>query len=204
MSSSFQQRHQALFVSLCRFIVLTRKLNLLFTANESDLFCVPSHHASYARMHSTHFFCACATRRKPLLTRIKFVKRKATKTCKKEPDNLEELCTKFVPGMPGNVQLHKIPPELVLNVDETGLPVVPVSQWTMAEQGVKQVPMTGFDDKRQITALLTCSLSGDFLPPKRCHLNFKLPPSWDIWHSQTHWSNSNMFTRYISNVASVS
>ena len=44
--------------------------------------------------------------------------------------------------------------------------MAPVSKWTVEEEDAKQVPTTGLDDKRQMPALLTCSLSGELIPPK--------------------------------------
>ena len=103
---------------------------------------------------------------------------------------------------------HNIPPELVINLDETGLPIVPVSQWTFADKGSKQIPVTGLDDKRQITGLLACSLSGELLPPQmiyqgttdRCHPHFSFPPGWDIFHSSTHWSTHTTMVRYVEKI----
>ena len=44
---------------------------------------------------------------------------------------------------------HHIPPELVFNVDETGLHLVPVSNWTMEKEGSQKVKIEGMDDKRK-------------------------------------------------------
>ena len=41
---------------------------------------------------------------------------------------------------------HNIPPGMIVNFDQTGAKFVPCSQWTMAEQGSKQVAITGHDD----------------------------------------------------------
>ena len=49
---------------------------------------------------------------------------------------------------------------------ETGLPIVPVRSYTLEVCGEKQVSVTGNDDKRQITAVVGCSLSGKLLPPQ--------------------------------------
>ena len=43
---------------------------------------------------------------------------------------------------------------LVINLDQTESKSVPVSQWTLAEQGSTQVPVVGKDDKREITVVL--------------------------------------------------
>ena len=45
------------------------------------------------------------------------------------------------------VEMYKIPPELVINWDQTGINIVPVSQWTMDVEGAKRVEITGIDDK---------------------------------------------------------
>ena len=46
--------------------------------------------------------------------------------------------------------MYKIPPELVINWDQTGINIVPVSQWTMDVEGAKRVEMK----QRQLK--LTC------------------------------------------------
>ena len=71
--------------------------------------------------------------------------------------------------------MDEVSPELIINRDQTGLSYVPVSQWTMEEEGAKWVELDGKDDKYQITAVFACSLSDDFLPlqlvylPNACH-----------------------------------
>ena len=42
----------------------------------------------------------------------------------------------------------KIPPELVINWDQTGVNVVPSSQWTQEERGRTRVEIAGAGDKR--------------------------------------------------------
>ena len=64
------------------------------------------------------------------------------------------------------VALEKIPPELIINFDHTGLEYAPVSDWTMAKKGSKSVPVSGLGDKHQMTAVFACTLSGMFLPPQ--------------------------------------
>ena len=145
---------------------------------------------------------------KSLLSRMCYVKRKGTKACKKVPDNLEELRSAFVASIASKMAKHNIPPSLVINLDETGLPLVPVSQWTLAEEGSKQVPITGLDDKRQITGLLACTLSGNLLPPQliyegkteRCHPKHSFPPAWDIFHSLSHWATHTTMVRYVEKI----
>ena len=58
-----------------------------------------------------------------------------------------------------------IPPQLVINFDQTGINYVPTSSWTMEKHaGVKRVKIIGKDDNRQITAVLAGIMAVNFLP----------------------------------------
>lgn len=54
---------------------------------------------------------------------------------------------------------------------------VPTGQWTMNKSGKQVVAISNSDDKRQITAVLAVTMSGEYLPPQlickgktvRCH-----------------------------------
>lgn len=59
---------------------------------------------------------------------------------------------------------NNIPADLLINWDQTGFKLVPVSSWTMAEEGCKQIPVVGKEDKQEITVLLVVTASGAFLP----------------------------------------
>jgi hypothetical protein len=61
---------------------------------------------------------------------------------------------KYLKSIESKVEMYKIPPELVINWDQTGINIVPVSQWTMEVEGAERVEITGIDDKRQITGKL--------------------------------------------------
>lgn len=94
------------------------------------------------------------------------------------------------------VVMEKIPAELILNWDQTGINFVPCCTWTMERQGTKRVEVIRISDKRQVTAVLCGSLSGDFLPVQliykgkisRCHPRFAFPSGWYFTHSPNHWS----------------
>ena len=77
--------------------------------------------------------------------------------------------------------MEEIPPELILNWDQTGLKIVPSNTRTIEEQGLKRVDVAGANDKQQITAGFCGSLVGDFLSFTRVKphtailtLNFRL------------------------------
>ena len=59
---------------------------------------------------------------------------------------------------------HNIPPELVLNADQTPSSYVSVGRMTMAEKNSKSVPIKGLTDERNITLTFVISLAGEFLP----------------------------------------
>ena len=143
-----------------------------------------------------------------LLDRMGYSKRKATKGIKHRPADVDEISGKFGRRIGRRVRKFDIPDELIINWDQTGVDVVPASNWTMHPKGEKQVPIKGSDDKRQYTILLACTLNGDFLPPQilyqgkteQCHPNVVFPEDWDIWHTESHWSTTNSMLRYVDKV----
>ena len=104
--------------------------------------------------------------------------------------------------------MDEVPAELVINWDQTGLSYVPVSEWTMEKEGAKRVPIDGKDDKRQITVVFGCSLTGDFLPLQlvyqgkttKCLPSFQFPPDWSITHTENHWCNEGTMELYITKI----
>ena len=54
--------------------------------------------------------------------------------------------------------MEDIPEPLIINWDHTGIYYVLVSKWTMEKKGSTPVPIAGVDDKRQLTAILACSM----------------------------------------------
>ena len=132
-----------------------------------------------------------------VMTRMGLVRRKATKAARKKPPDFESLKVQFHECITKVVRDHSVPPALILNFDQTATKHVPTSEWTMASQGSIQVSVIGLEDKNEITVLLFCLLSGNFLPPQvlytgktpQCHSKISFPEGWDIWHSLNHWSN---------------
>ena len=145
---------------------------------------------------------------KYLLNRMGYVKRKATSKAKVTVANCDELKEDYLLEIKHVVEMDEIPPELIVNFDQTGLNFFPVSEWTMEAEGAKRVEVTGKDDKRQLTAVLGGSLVGDFLPPQliyegktpRCLPRFEFPEKWHITYSSNHWSNESTMKEYIQHV----
>ena len=60
--------------------------------------------------------------------------------------------------------MEEIPPDLIFNWDQTGISIVPGSNWTMELKGTKRIEIVGVNDKRQITALFCGTITGEFFP----------------------------------------
>ena len=95
------------------------------------------------------------------MTRMGLVRCKATKAARKKPAEFESLKVHFHQRITKVVKDHSVPPALILNFDQTATKRKPTSEWTMAAEGSTQVSVVGIEDKREITVLLCCSLSGN-------------------------------------------
>lgn len=143
-----------------------------------------------------------------LLKRMKFCRRMCTTKAQMPPEKIHELKTEFLQDIVDVVQFEKIPMELLINWDQTGLNLVPSSKWTLEKKGTKRVGLKGFQDKRMITGVFCCNAIGEMLPfqliysgkTNRCHPVQKLPPEWSVTHNMKHWSNEETMLLYISDV----
>ncbi|KAK6167122.1 hypothetical protein SNE40_021221 [Patella caerulea] len=76
------------------------------------------------------------------LQRLGFVKCKGTKAARKLPQDFDSHKANFLRTVTEIKEQHNIPNELIFNFDQTGLKVVPVSNWTL---GCPRVT-TGFNN----------------------------------------------------------
>ena len=145
---------------------------------------------------------------KYLMTRMGLVKRRASTAAKTSIENFEEVRKLFIHEVKTVVDLEEIPPDLIMNYDQTGIKYIPTSSWTLEKEGSKRVEIVGKDDKRQITAVLGCSMSGSILPfqliyegkTPRCFPNVEFPKDWDITCNPTHWSNETTMLSYLEKI----
>ena len=82
-----------------------------------------------------------------LLKRMEFVKRKTTSKSKHTPEDFSRLKRSFLADVVTPVAMEEIPPELVLNWDQTG---ISCATWTMEHRGSQRVEMMGVNDKRKL------------------------------------------------------
>ena len=103
---------------------------------------------------------------KHFLHRIGYVKRRATTKASIPNVDFEAQKAQFLFDIQSICEMEDIPNELVINWDHTGVRYVPVSNWTMATEGLKRIEVGGLGDKRQLTVVFAESKAGDFLPPQ--------------------------------------
>jgi len=92
-----------------------------------------------------------------------FVMRKFTSAKVDIPEKArKEIEYQFHYEIVSKVERFKIPKTLVINLDQTPSPMVPGRKHTMTPKGSKNVTIVGANDKRNITATFTITLTGEF------------------------------------------
>ena len=145
---------------------------------------------------------------KRILHRMNMVKRQGTTKAKVMPSDFEQLKVQFLSDIRTMVMMEDIPGELIINWDQAGLKYVPVPDWTFEQKGAKRVEIVGLDDKRQITVLLSCTLTGKLLPTQviyggktpACLPKRASPGGWYLCYTENHWSNEETMMAYLSKI----
>lgn len=163
--------------------------------------------ANLLKINGGHIVCGHEWA-KGLLRRMGYVKRRANTKSKVTVEEFEALKAQFIFDIEVISQMEEVPDDLIINWDHTGINYVPTSNWTMAEEGSSRVEIVGLGDKRQITAVLACTLSGKFLPPQviysgktaRCLPTVSFPKSWHVTFTQNHWANETTTIDYVNKI----
>ena len=145
---------------------------------------------------------------KSILHRMGFVKRRGNTKAKVAVEQFEALKTQYLFDIKAVVEMMDIPPELVINWDQTGIKIVPVSSWTMEKKGAKRVEIAGVEDKHQITAVFAATAVGDFLPIQVIYQGktaaslptFTFPDDWSIMYTPNRWANEQTTKAYIEKI----
>jgi hypothetical protein len=106
-----------------------------------------------------------------------------------------------------------IPPELVCNSDQTTIHLRPSTEQTYEVKGVKEVKCLGKDDKRQITAVVSSTASGELVPlqlvfqgkteavvPKDEDAKWAVTTGWHLTMLKNHWSNFVTMKSFVEKV----
>ena len=138
---------------------------------------------------------------KSLSNRIGFVKHKAT-TSKPvlTPGLILEIGHTFYHDINEIIKAHHIPPQMIINIDQTPLPFVLISKYTLEKRGAKRISVSGTADYRQITGMFGITMAGDFLPPQliyqgktsRCQPQYiyNCPKEFHVTQTNNHWANN--------------
>ena len=94
-------------------------------------------HVSLTKSWAKSFFC-----------QMNFRKRNGITTCKSDlpVEQFRKVKAAFLQEIIDTVMMEDIPSELIFNLDQTGLNLVPSSLWTMARKGSKHVEIKGLND----------------------------------------------------------
>ena len=115
------------------------------------------------------------------------------------PGLIPEIGLTFYKSVNEAVNTYKIPAELIINIDQTPLPFVLISKYTMEEKGASRVSVPGTADYRQITGTFGITLSSDFLPIQLIYQGktalsqpkFRFPSEFHITQTPNHWANES-------------
>ena len=108
--------------------------------------------------------------------RIGFVKRNATTP---KPiivlALISEIGHTFYHNIHIMIKAHEISPEMVINLDQTSLPFIVISKYTLEEKGTSRVSVPDTADYCLITGTFDITLAGSEVSPNINQINFMLP-----------------------------
>jgi DDE superfamily endonuclease len=137
--------------------------------------------------------------------------RRRTTAASKLPSDWEDQGVQMAMRIAANMAQYKVHPSLIINMDQTGIHLVPSSSWTYERKGSDHVAVIGAEDKRQITACIASSMDGNFLPlqlvfqgkTSRClppHTPASLASLAHLTFSDNHWSSQTTMKEYIEKI----
>ena len=131
---------------------------------------------------------------------MNFVKRRKTSSKVDIPDGArKEIEFLFLHEIVSIVEKHKIPPALIINIDQAPLKYVSVGNETLAPRGETSVTIEGSADKRSITRTFAILLYGEFLPMQLIYggktsqslPRFEFPSGFLLSANPKHFSNTH-------------
>ncbi|KAG8965486.1 hypothetical protein FRC00_001650 [Tulasnella sp. 408] len=126
--------------------------------------------------------------------------RTVTQAAQKRPEDWESKCNDAFLRIAYWVRLHRIPAELIINADQTGVSVLPTSKKTWAERGAKQVAAVGKDEKRQMTLMsIWAGSTKKSLPSEKVRREAERDGHQWVSGGEKHWSTlATMKAPYIA------
>jgi hypothetical protein len=138
--------------------------------------------------------------------------RRGTTVASKLPEDWVAQGSNMAKRIAALISMHdNIHKSLIVNLDQTGVHLVPASNTTYDKKGKRSIAVIGQDDKRQITAVVASSPIGTLLPLQlifggktdRCHpliTDHVKQANFHVTHSPNHWSNQETMQQYIEKV----
>ena len=137
--------------------------------------------------------------------------RKRTTAAIKLPDDWRAQGTLMARRIAALMHLSNIPAANVVNIDQTGIVLVPATTHTYEQRGAGQVAIVGAEEKRQITAVLGSTLQGEMLPlqlifegkterSRAQHITETRDACFHLTNSENHWSTLQTMQEYVENV----
>ena len=116
-----------------------------------------------------------------------------TRLCFIAPGLISEIGLTFYKDINKIVQAHEIPAEMI-NIDQTPLPFVLISKYTMVEKGSSRVAVPGTADYRQITGTFGVTMAREFVPiqliyqgkTKLSQPKFNFPKEFHVTQTPNH------------------
>ena len=80
------------------------------------------------------------------------------------PKNVIDARNRLFRAIVSVAMQHDNPPPLIVNIDETGNLLVPISSHAFDKKGADKVPIVGADEKRATTLTFGVNMIGDMMP----------------------------------------
>ena len=125
------------------------------------------------------------------------------------PGLLKEAKLSFQQKIKTLQAMHRVPEDLILNLDQTPLSYVCSASHILHEEGAKSVPLVGKGKKKQITGTFTVTMSDLFLPmqliyegktPRCLPQGISFPDNFNLTFTPNHWSNKDKVIEHLEKV----
>ena len=106
------------------------------------------------------------------------------------------------------VEKYKIPPSMIINIDQIPMKFAPVANFTLNKKGEKDIAIKGVDYKKAMTATFGITFDGKMLPMQliyggktlRSLPKFKFPGSFSLSANKKHWSNTTETIKLVDEI----
>jgi hypothetical protein len=150
-----------------------------------------------------------------------FTYKKATTSGQKLPEDWEAQVSLMIDRAAAVIATHKVAhPSLVINWDQSAVILMPSPMYTYHSKKDKHVGIVGQDEKRQVTAVVAGTLSGELLPLQMIFtgqdsnaLKQKSVPElpqplasriisdgWHLTQTKNHWSSQKSMIDYVERI----